>query len=80
MMFLRLLSAPVFVSLRREGEGITSYVTLHASLVFQTCNVGAEAAWSSPPRCAGWRPQCLLGVEALVATQSGPGSEGLGHS
>lgn len=80
MMFLRLLSAPVFVSLRREGGGITSYVTLHASLVFQTCIVGAEAAWSGPPRRAGWWPQCLLGVEALVAIQSGPGSKGLGHS
>ena len=53
MMFLRFLSAPVFVSLRREGGGITSYVTLYASLVLQTCNVGAAAAWSSPLEVCG---------------------------
>lgn len=53
MMFLRFLSAPVFVSLRREGGGSTSYVTLYASLVLQTCNVGAAATWSSAPEAHG---------------------------
>lgn len=77
MMFLRLLSAPVFVSLRRGRR--RDHVVCHTACILgvpDASNVGVQTG--AAPQGVRVAAPVPPGVEALVATQSGPGPRGWG--